>query len=84
MDNLFCTGTEQAIQDCPFAGWKKHDCGQNEAAGVICRTRMDQIPDQGNSNFISSSPKPARSPSNANGDSIQARQSENSKLVSNQ
>ena len=37
MDNLFCTGSENVIQDCAFDGWKKHDCGQNEAAGVVCR-----------------------------------------------
>lgn len=44
MDNLVCSGEEHSIKDCGFDGWKSHDCNQNEAAGVICRTRLEQKP----------------------------------------
>ncbi|KAH9359794.1 hypothetical protein HPB48_020987 [Haemaphysalis longicornis] len=36
MDNLYCTGQEQHIEECPFDGWGVHDCGRDEAAGVEC------------------------------------------------
>lgn len=52
MNNLFCAGFEKTIQECPFSGWKKHDCSQNEAAGVICRTQNDQQEGGSNGNSI--------------------------------
>ncbi|XP_077507111.1 lysyl oxidase homolog 2-like isoform X1 [Amblyomma americanum] len=36
MDNLYCTGEELHIAECPFDGWGVHDCGRDEAAGVEC------------------------------------------------
>ncbi|XP_076372395.1 lysyl oxidase homolog 2-like [Tachypleus tridentatus] len=36
MDNLYCSGYERRLQDCPFDGWKVHDCKDTEAAGVVC------------------------------------------------
>ena len=42
MDNVYCSGEEQALADCQFDGWKLHDCTTNEAAGVLCKTRHNQ------------------------------------------
>ncbi|KAH8033120.1 hypothetical protein HPB51_007585 [Rhipicephalus microplus] len=36
MDNVYCTGEELHIEECPFDGWGVHDCGRDEAAGVEC------------------------------------------------
>ncbi|KAH7931900.1 hypothetical protein HPB49_025799 [Dermacentor silvarum] len=37
MDNIYCTGEELHIEECPFDGWGVHDCGRDEAAGVECQ-----------------------------------------------
>uniref|UniRef100_A0A131YK17 protein-lysine 6-oxidase n=1 Tax=Rhipicephalus appendiculatus TaxID=34631 RepID=A0A131YK17_RHIAP len=37
MDNVYCTGEELHIEECPFDGWGVHDCGRDEAAGVECQ-----------------------------------------------
>lgn len=37
MDNLFCTGREASLDQCPFDGWRVHDCRASEVAGVICK-----------------------------------------------
>ena len=34
MDNVFCTGTEESLLDCPHSS--SHDCEAQEGAGVIC------------------------------------------------
>lgn len=39
-----CDGKESTIVSCRFDGWKIHDCNTNEAAGVICRVRLEQQP----------------------------------------
>ncbi|GAA56769.1 scavenger receptor cysteine-rich domain-containing group B protein [Clonorchis sinensis] len=36
MDEVRCTGAENRITDCQFAGWGIHDCKQNEEVGVKC------------------------------------------------
>lgn len=36
MDNLECDGGEASLSDCRFDGWGKHDCEENEGAGVVC------------------------------------------------
>lgn len=36
MDNLLCTGSEQALDQCGFSGWLNNDCTHREDAGVIC------------------------------------------------
>ncbi|OON21832.1 hypothetical protein X801_02269, partial [Opisthorchis viverrini] len=36
MDEVRCTGAENRLTDCQFAGWGIHDCKQNEEVGVKC------------------------------------------------
>uniref|UniRef100_A0A0A9YIK1 Neurotrypsin n=1 Tax=Lygus hesperus TaxID=30085 RepID=A0A0A9YIK1_LYGHE len=38
IDDLNCTGSESTIADCAHNGWGVHDCNQEEAAGVVCKT----------------------------------------------
>lgn len=35
-DNLFCTGSEATLNECPHNGIGVHNCGHNEDAGVTC------------------------------------------------
>lgn len=44
MDNVICNGTESSLLNCLFDGWQIHDCDRNEAAGVICRVNLNQVP----------------------------------------
>ena len=37
MDNIYCYGTENRLEDCRFEGWGVHDCDRTEAAGVKCK-----------------------------------------------
>ena len=39
MDNIYCYGTEERLEDCRFEGWGVHDCDRTEAAGVRCKPR---------------------------------------------
>ena len=36
LDNLNCTGSESAIENCLHNGWGIHDCDSFEDASVVC------------------------------------------------
>ncbi|KAL5108318.1 hypothetical protein TcWFU_000188 [Taenia crassiceps] len=36
MDNVRCHGNETRLIDCKFDGWARHDCAEQEDAGVQC------------------------------------------------
>ncbi len=36
MDDVDCTGSEDTLAQCDFAGWNVEDCGSGEAIGVRC------------------------------------------------
>ncbi|XP_024086083.1 uncharacterized protein LOC106674111 [Cimex lectularius] len=37
IDELSCKGNESIITECEHNGWGVHDCGPDEAAGVVCK-----------------------------------------------
>ncbi|KAL8176298.1 UNVERIFIED_CONTAM: hypothetical protein K2H54_030365 [Gekko kuhli] len=36
LDNVNCTGTENAISECPAKPWGENDCSHSEDASVVC------------------------------------------------
>ncbi len=36
MDDVYCTGTESNLSQCPFLGWDRENCSGAEAVGVRC------------------------------------------------
>ncbi|XP_035670549.1 deleted in malignant brain tumors 1 protein-like [Branchiostoma floridae] len=36
MDDLACTGNENSLFDCSYAGWGFNNCGHGEDVGVVC------------------------------------------------
>lgn len=41
MDEVRCTGNESDLLSCRFSPWGKHDCTENEWAGVVCKYQRD-------------------------------------------
>lgn len=36
LDDMRCSGTEDALDHCGHSGWARHNCRHQEDAGVIC------------------------------------------------
>ncbi|XP_051472674.1 deleted in malignant brain tumors 1 protein-like [Apus apus] len=36
LDNVMCSGTEVSLFHCNHTGWRIHNCGHHEDAGVVC------------------------------------------------
>ncbi|XP_077207063.1 scavenger receptor cysteine-rich domain-containing protein DMBT1-like [Paroedura picta] len=36
LDDVQCRGNERSLFHCPHAPWRRHNCGHNEVASVIC------------------------------------------------
>lgn len=41
---MSCSGNENAITNCSFAGWATHNCDHQEDAGVVCRNGTTEAP----------------------------------------
>ncbi|XP_076961482.1 scavenger receptor cysteine-rich domain-containing protein DMBT1-like [Callospermophilus lateralis] len=41
MDDVRCTGHEDALERCAHAGWARHNCRHSEDAGVLCAGPAD-------------------------------------------
>ena len=39
LDDVFCSGSEISIADCPPRVWGKEECGHNEDASAICSSK---------------------------------------------
>ena len=40
LDDVYCTGDETQLSQCPHEGWGINNCGHSEDAGVICEGNM--------------------------------------------
>lgn len=43
LDNVFCTGNEDRLADCPHNGVGNHNCAHSEDAGVTCQRKFSLI-----------------------------------------
>ncbi|XP_071785590.1 CD5 antigen-like [Asterias amurensis] len=42
LDNLFCTGREARLSQCPHNGWGEHNCNHLEDVAIACKTSNDE------------------------------------------
>ncbi|XP_035657943.1 scavenger receptor cysteine-rich domain superfamily protein-like [Branchiostoma floridae] len=42
MDDIECTGNENSLFDCPYAGWGASNCDHSEDVGVVCSSPVIQ------------------------------------------
>ncbi|XP_008569343.1 PREDICTED: putative ZP domain-containing protein [Galeopterus variegatus] len=44
LDDVRCTGTEDALERCAHPGWARHNCHHREDAGVVCAAQLSCLP----------------------------------------
>ena len=49
LDNLGCSGSENALEDCNHAGWGVHNCGHHEDVSIECGMPTTNAPTIGKS-----------------------------------
>ncbi|CAH1784682.1 unnamed protein product [Owenia fusiformis] len=52
LDNVVCKGSEDTLANCTHDPWGKHDCGRDEAAGVVCNRKPITTPKPSPDPFI--------------------------------
>ena len=50
MDNVACTGDEDALDECVHNGWGSHNCGHGEDASVVCGAPTVRLVDGADAN----------------------------------
>ncbi|XP_031564642.1 scavenger receptor cysteine-rich domain superfamily protein-like isoform X2 [Actinia tenebrosa] len=43
LDHVHCTGSELTLSRCSSGGWKNHNCGHSEDAGVVCGAAQPRL-----------------------------------------
>ena len=43
LDDVFCSGSESSIANCPHRGWGIGDCDHSEDASVICSSKLCRL-----------------------------------------
>ncbi len=43
LDNVNCSGSEEALHKCHHNGWGRHNCRHYEDAGVICSSKLQNF-----------------------------------------
>jgi hypothetical protein len=41
LDDVWCKGTEEKLEECEHRGWGKHNCGHHEDVSVRCTLPVD-------------------------------------------
>ena len=65
LDNVECTGTEEALSDCPANSWGYENCNGGEGAGAVCSgSSLNPPPPSPSPPYNSSPPPPSPVPPN--------------------